>query len=690
MPAGIVSAQDLWSPMPGFAPSARGDAAMVADRARGEVLLFGGDDGTTLLDDTWSRGDRGWVERALAAAPAARSRHAMAYDAGRARVVLFGGHDGMTPLGDTWEWDGAAWRQVGASGPTARAGHAMAFDAASGTVLLVGGQDASGAALDETWAWDGSAWTSISSGAGPGPRFGHAMTPDRRRGEVVLFGGEAGTGAAALGDTWVWRGGWQKGATAGAGPGARVGAALAFDGHRERVVLFGGAPGAGLPALGDAWLWDGLAWMPTAATGPVPRRGHALAYDELRRRLVAFGGDDGSGIRHGDTWTFACSPWCDSGHATGGAHGLPSLVGQGGLESLAMGTSLSLSLSKARAQSAAVLVAGASSRYLPFQGGTLVPDPLLTVALPTGGSAGAPATVVAPFALPGAMPVGLPMHLQFWVLDAAGPAGFAVSNAVIGTTRRNFFRYVADPLDEMLSRAAPPATSLPIYSVQDFSTLTFVRNPSCWAASIDLTGLSPWNRAHANRRAGSLVSPRHVVFAKHYPLSTTSGSNDIAFVTSDNVTVVRQVVGVTYPAEDIGVGVLDADVPSEIGFFRVLPRGWNASLRRTAQMPALHLDQEEKALVRDMLTTGPGASYSYHETPSDPLRQAFSEPLIGGDSGNPAFLLINGEAVLILTHHFATGGPFYAFHRDVVNGAMTSLGGGGYQLSEVDFSSLPR
>ncbi len=245
---------------------------------------------------------------------------------------------------------------------------------------------------------------------------------------------------------------------------------------------------------------------------------------------------------------------------------------------------------------------------------------------------------------------------------------------------------IATTLDGMLRAAVPPATSLAIYSSQDFATQTFVRNPSCWAASLDLTGISPWNQAHAQLRAGTLISPRHIAFARHYPLSTTPGNNQIAFVTDQDVTVIRQVVGVAYPAADIGIGVLDADVPPSIAFYKVLPRDWNTYFLRSRGLPMLHLDQEEKALVRDMQQLTTRSANCWHTLPTDPLRRAFAEDVIGGDSGNPAFLLIGGEPILMLTHHTTAYGPFYGRYHDEVNMAMTQLGGG-YQLTELDLSA---
>ncbi len=53
--------------------------------------------------------------------PLARWSHAVAYDQKRERTVLFGGNDASTELRDTWEWDGRYWTQVSDIGPSADA-----------------------------------------------------------------------------------------------------------------------------------------------------------------------------------------------------------------------------------------------------------------------------------------------------------------------------------------------------------------------------------------------------------------------------------------------------------------------------------------------------------------------------------------------------------------------------------------
>jgi len=374
----------------------------------------------------------------------------------------------------------------------------------------------------------------------------------------------------------------------------------------------------------------------------------------------------------------SCDPFVDLGQGLAGVSGVPVLEGHGPLYA---GTPFSLTLTNAAPQAVTALVIGLGAANLPFRGGTMVPslDYLLFAATSSNGDLSLGSTV------PAGMPAGSSFYLQFWIEDAAGPAGLSASNALSCTTLESLFGEMSDSFDARIQTAGPPATALPIYSTQDFVNQIFVRNTNCWAAGLDLTGISPWNQAYAQFRAGTLVSPRHVIFARHYPLSTTPGNNEIVFVTEQGVTVTRHVVAVAYPAGDSGVGVLDADVPVGISFYKILPGNWRDYLTQTANLPMLHLDQQEKALVRDMRNVPVGNLKVSHKTPTDPVRLQYSEELIGGDSGNPAFVLVGAELVVVLTHYTAINGPFYTEIRAQVNQAMTQLGGG-YQLTEIDLS----
>src|SRR5262245_45738403 len=92
--------------------------------------------------DTWQTHGSLW--------PSARAQAGMAYDVARGRCVMYGGDD---QGGDrrTWQWDGRSWITAPASGPGGQ-WHAMAYDSGRSVVVLFGGYPNSG----DTWEWAGS------------------------------------------------------------------------------------------------------------------------------------------------------------------------------------------------------------------------------------------------------------------------------------------------------------------------------------------------------------------------------------------------------------------------------------------------------------------------------------------------------------------------------------------------------
>jgi hypothetical protein len=179
----------------------------------------------------------------------------------------------------------------------------MAYDGARRRTMLFGGNSLQ-TLLGDTWHWDGEDWTQVAD-TGPSPRSGHAVAYDGGRSALFLFGGHS-SGDALNGDTWRWDGeGWTQ--VADTGPAPRTGHQLAFDSGRARVVLFGGEiPGAG--ARGDTWEWDGEAWTQVDDMGPAPRANHAMAFDGGRARVVVFGGKV-DGAAGGDTWEWDGTSW---------------------------------------------------------------------------------------------------------------------------------------------------------------------------------------------------------------------------------------------------------------------------------------------------------------------------------------------------------------------------------------------
>jgi hypothetical protein len=272
-----------------------------------------------------------------------------------------------------------------------------------------------------------------------------------------------------------------------------------------------------------------------------------------------------------------------------------------------------------------------------------------------------------------------------------------VVSGAIGTVNTGFSDYAIDSLAKEVSDAVDDridglnATSAkPIFTTQNHSTSTYVRNSGCWAFDLDLTAISPWNSTGGPTRAGTLISPRHILFAAHYQINNNA---TIRFIDSNNNVVERTMVNkLTHPDytpyyPDISIGVLDSDVPASISFVKILPQNWSdylPSLSSTYRVPCLVLDQEEKALISELRSLGTIASFS---SPTNLIRSAFFESIILGDSGNPAFLIIDGELVIITVWTFggSGGGTSILYHKDAINTMMTTLGGG-YSLTEIDLS----
>lgn len=74
---------------------------MAFDQRRSKTLVFGGAY-TAVFDDLWEYDGSSWTMLLMPWAPTARKEHAMVFDPLKGQVVLFGGSDGSLVTGDTW------------------------------------------------------------------------------------------------------------------------------------------------------------------------------------------------------------------------------------------------------------------------------------------------------------------------------------------------------------------------------------------------------------------------------------------------------------------------------------------------------------------------------------------------------------------------------------------------------------
>ncbi|HET8947059.1 MAG TPA: thrombospondin type 3 repeat-containing protein [Candidatus Polarisedimenticolia bacterium] len=153
---------------------------------------------------------------------------------------------------------------------------------------------------------------------GPGARFGAAVAYDAGRGVMVLFGGTHAAVGNSDSETWEFDGTWRLRLTDVAPPPRRW-HKMAYDSVRRRIVLYGGQSDstAGNPITwGDQWEYDGAAgsWTQVSpGAAPGPRMPFGLVYDEARQALVLYGGENPrlpfyDAIKQ-DTWMYQNGAW---------------------------------------------------------------------------------------------------------------------------------------------------------------------------------------------------------------------------------------------------------------------------------------------------------------------------------------------------------------------------------------------
>ena len=110
---------------------------------------------------------KGWRRRKLGAGLPWRQNYSLAYDVGRRRLVVFGGSNSTSILNDVWEWDGSRWVEgKPKTRPPARMMATLTYVPELGGCVLCGGYDIR-RAFGDTWLWDGRDWKRLDAGTLP-------------------------------------------------------------------------------------------------------------------------------------------------------------------------------------------------------------------------------------------------------------------------------------------------------------------------------------------------------------------------------------------------------------------------------------------------------------------------------------------------------------------------------------------
>jgi len=393
--SGSICLNDTWSLTSGNTwynlsrsgswPAARTNHAATYDPSTNRMIVFGGYDCRSgFFNDTWMLAGGTWAALALGGTPPpARENASLVYDPSANALFLFGGDNGSQYLGDTWELINAngtggmpTWMLLSGAGPPARSGHIAVYNPNSDSMTMFGGTDGPGVSgvLSDTWTLSGlsiqPSWAQVSAqgdtlprafaagvlnpatdqlfvfggiiahnstylddhifclqlGSSPKwthkgirSRYGHTAVFDPNTREIIVFGGQHTFTFGNLNDTFtgVLTPGtanleWTNLSPSQHPPPARWGHGATYNPGSNVMTVFGG--GTGLtnygPCLNDVWLLSNAnvlsrpSWSEASSAGTAPsaRAGHGTVYDPLTDSMVVFGGTDCNGGYLNDVW----------------------------------------------------------------------------------------------------------------------------------------------------------------------------------------------------------------------------------------------------------------------------------------------------------------------------------------------------------------------------------------------------
>ena len=263
--------------------------------------------------------------------------------------------------------------------------------------------------------------------------------------------------------------------------------------------------------------------------------------------------------------------------------------------------------------------------------------------------------------------------------------------AIIAAT--SILQMATEFIDERLSKANPTNSlgrfvGYPIGAQKD----RFSFNPKFWAKGVDFSCVSPWNDTSGKLKAGTAISRRHIVFASHFSLQE---GDRMTFIGEDGEVCpvgIKETKAIR--KTDISIGLLDYELTPNIKPAKILPADYPRHIGTGKGLPVVTFNQDQQAFITelDALSTNINSQCSYlgnSHAPNDGRWSLFRKKIVVGDSGNPAFLLIGNEPILLYCLKFGGcgAGPLIHDFRKDIQAAMDELCPG-YKLECFDFSKV--
>lgn len=176
------------------------------------------------------------------------------------------------------------------------------------------------------------------------------------------------------------------------------------------------------------------------------------------------------------------------------------------------------------------------------------------------------------------------------------------------------------------------------YNAKGNSTLS-----DTWTNRFDASGIS-----FNDKRTCTLITPRHVVMAKHYQRPVLA---PVIFHDRRGKRVARHLIAVNPAYGDVSIGLLNESVPSNIRVYP-LPRPSSGLSSRLTDQHVLVTDQHRRIFIHQIARVSESSIQFKYDLQQ---KNGYRKKLVNGDSGNPSFIMHRGNPVLVETQ--TSGGP---------------------------------